>query len=243
MARVKSWIESPNSRSIDFILRMSVQLLKTSLDRFSDDSDEHRRISFIIEQLKLLSLSKFSRVYSPMLLIMSYMIYAFSPAAYAALQEQNILCLPSTTTLKKVTRRLNSGTGLDNCSYLKMRISKLNQYERTVLLIIDEIYIAKRVEYTSGEMQGLTPDGSVASTLLCFMVKSLASKYKDLVAMYPIAKLTASKQYECYLEVAALLKSVSFNVVAISVDNATQTESFSLNVYAMEHCRQALQTP
>lgn len=161
-----------------------------------------------------------------MLLIMSYMIYASSPAAYAALQEQNILCLPSTTTLKKVTRRLNSGTGLDNCSYLKMRISKLNQYERTVLLIIDEIYIAKRVEYTSGEMQGLTPDGSVASTLLCFMVKSLASKYKDLVAMYPIAKLTASKQYECYLEVAALLKSVSFNVVAISVDNATANRKF-----------------
>src|SRR6218665_3602073 len=94
MARVKSWIESPNSRSIDFILRMSVQLLKTSLDRFSDDIDEHRKSSFIIEQLKLLSLSKFSRVYSPMLLIMSYMIYASSPAAYAALQEQTFfVCL------------------------------------------------------------------------------------------------------------------------------------------------------
>jgi len=138
---------------------MAVQLLKTSIDRLSDDSEEHRKISFIIEQLKLLSLSKFSRIYSPVLVIMSYMIYAASPAAYAALQEQNVVCLPSTTTLKKVTRRLNCGTGLDNSSYLKMRISKLNKYERTVLLIIDEIYIAKRVEYTSGEMQGLTPDG------------------------------------------------------------------------------------
>src|SRR6218665_3670084 len=190
MARVKSWIESPNSRSIDFILRMSVQLQKTSLDRFSDDSDEHRRISFIIEQLKLLSLSKFSRVYSPMLLIMSYMIYASSPAAYAALQEQNILCLPSTTTLKKVTRRLNSGTGLDNCSYLKMRISKLNQYERTVLLIIDEIYIAKRVEYTSGEMQGLTPDGSVAANRKffteCLCNGTLQTSITDAITGQPL---------------------------------------------------------
>ena len=41
-------------------------------------------------------------------------------------------------------------------------------------------------------------DGAVASTLLCFMVKSLTSKYKDLVAIYPMCKLTAAKQYDCY---------------------------------------------
>jgi hypothetical protein len=157
------------------------------------------------------------------------MIYAASPAAYMVLQDQNILCLPTTTTLRKVTRRLNSATGLDNSSYLKLRISKLNQYERTVILIIDEIYVAKRVEYTRGEMQGLTPDGSVASTLLCFMVKSVVSKYKDIVAIYPMSKLTAAKQHECYLEVAALLRSVFFSVIAIAVDNATTNRKFFID--------------
>jgi len=92
--------------------------------------------------------------------------------------------------------------------------------------MIDEIYIAKRVEYNGGEMQGLTHEGSVASTLLCFMVKSLTSKYKDLVAMYPMCKLTATKQYDCYQEVATLLRDVNLNVVAISVDNATANRKF-----------------
>jgi hypothetical protein len=72
--------------------------------------------------------------------------------------------------------------------------------QRSSLLIRDKIYIAKRVEYFGGEVQGLTSDGEVALTLLCFMVKSLASEYRDLVAIYPICKLTGAKQYECYKE-------------------------------------------
>ena len=63
-----------------------------------------------------------------------------------------------------------------------------------MLPIVDEIYIAKRVEYSGGDLLGLTADGNVASTLLCFMVKSLAGKYKDSVALYPMDRLTATKQ-------------------------------------------------
>jgi hypothetical protein len=95
--------------------------------------------------------------------------------------------------------------------------------------MIDEIYVAKRVEYTGGEVQGLTSDGAVASTLLCFMVKSLASKYKDLVGIYPMSKLTADKQHDCYKEVMILLRSVALNVVAIAVDNATTNRKFFID--------------
>jgi len=67
--------------------------------------------------------------------------------------------------------------------------------------MIDEIYEAKCIEYSGGEIQGLTSDGSVASTLLCFMVKSVARKYKYIVGIYPMSKLTAAKQHSCYIEV------------------------------------------
>jgi hypothetical protein len=98
---------------------------------------------------------------------MSYRIHAASSAAYNVLLGEDVLCLPSKSTLKRVTKRLDTHTCLSNLAYLKLRILKLNQFERNVVLMIDEIYIAKRVEYSGGEVQGLTADGSVASTLLC----------------------------------------------------------------------------
>jgi len=98
-----------------------------------------------------------------------------------------------------------------------------------VTLIIDEIYIAKRVEYYSGEVQGLTADGSVASTLLCFMVKSLASKYKDIVTIYPMDKLTSTKLFDCFNEVMSLLRRTALNVVTILVDNAPTNRKFYID--------------
>lgn len=226
MALLKSWITDASQKPLTLCIDMAVNILKGCLKNLDHDSDEHRKLSFGIEQLKLLSTSKYSRSYSPELTIMCYMVYAANSAAYSVLVNENVMCLPSTCTLKKVTRRVNSSSGLDNSSYLKLRMSKLGEFERTVILMIDEIYIAKRVEYSRGDVQGLTADGTVASTLLCFMIKSVAGKYKDLVAMYPMAKLTAAKQFDCYKEVMTLLKNISFNVVAVSVDNATTNRKF-----------------
>ena len=133
------------------------------------------------------------------------------------------------STLSKLTRRLHSSAGTDNLAYLQLRVSKLNEFERTVLLIIDEIYIARRVEYSAGEVQGLTADGTVASTLLCFTVKSMVSKYKDIVAIYPMDKLTAVKQHQSNNDVMTLLRMTDLNVVAISVDNASTNRKFFID--------------
>ena len=134
------------------------------------------------------------------------MIQAASSAAYTALRDEDVLCLPSTSTLRKITRRVNEDKGLDRSAYLTLRVSKVNEHERNVVLMIYEIYIAKRVECSGGEFKGLVAHGSVASTLLCFMVKSVVGKYKDVVSIYPMSKLTASKQLECFNEVMTLLR-------------------------------------
>jgi len=44
--------------------------------------------------------------------------------------------------------------------------------------------------------------------------------------MYPVSKLTASTQFDCYSEVMAMLRKVCLNVVAISVDNAATNRKF-----------------
>jgi len=240
MARLKSWQTDPSSTSSSFYVLTAIDILEKAIDCLQDsNSDEHRQIHFIVEQLQLLLKQKHGRHYTPELTIFAFMIHAASPAAYQVLWDENVLCLPSTKTVKKVTRRLNWITAVDNSAYLQLRVSQLIEPERTVTLMIDEIYIAKRVEYTAGGVQGLTTESSVASTLLCFMVKSLANKYKDFVAIYPMDKLIAVKLFDCYSEVMSLLRRTAMNVVAILVDNAASllpTGNFLPTVCAVETC-------
>ena len=117
-------------------------------------------------------------------------------------------------------------TGLDDAGYFKMRFSKLNAFDRNVLLMIDEVYLSKRVEASGGQVFGLTDGCDVAATALCFMIKSLSSGYKDMVVMYPIKNLRAETQKTCFDKVMTLLHEVGFNVVAVSVDNAPANRKF-----------------
>jgi len=96
------------------------------------------------------------------------MLNAAISSAYSFLRDEKILCVPSVNILRKVSRRLSAANGLDNASYLKLRVSKLNEFERNTVLIIDEIYVAKRVEYSGGEMTGLTCDGSCGVYFVVF---------------------------------------------------------------------------
>lgn len=56
-----------------------------------------------------------------------------------------------------------------------MRISKLNPFQRHLILIIDEIYTAKRVEYSSseGKIFGISEPNSVCGTILGFMISAI----------------------------------------------------------------------
>jgi len=109
--------------------------------------------------------------------------------------------------------------------------------------MIDEIYAAKCVEYSTGEVKGLVADGSAASTLLCFVVKSLVGKYKDLVSIYPMTKLTAAKQLECFNEVMTLLRKVSLNVVVISVNSASTNRKFLVDCLCDEELKTHITAP
>ena len=137
---------------------------------------------------------------------------------------------------------LDKKSGLDDTTYLKMRFSKLNAYDRNILLMIDEIYLFKRVEASGGQVFGLTDGCEVASTALCLMVKSLSSSYKDMFAINPIKNLRAESQKACFDKVMALLHRVGFNVIGISVDNAPANRKFfnQLSAYGKPLCHNIL---
>ena len=65
---------------------------------------------------------------------------------------------------------LDKRIGLDDERYLQMRYSQLNVFYRNIIVMIDEIYLSKRIEATGGHILGLTDNCEIARTALCFMV-------------------------------------------------------------------------
>ncbi len=105
-------------------------------------------------------------------------------------------------------------SGRDTDRYLACRLEKLTDYDKWVVLMIDEIYVAKRVEFsgTQGQLFGVTADSETASTVLGFMIASVAGKYRDIVGLYELNGLTTEKLMSSFLEVMKRLSEIGFKV-------------------------------
>ena len=125
--------------------------------------------------------------------------------------QQNILILPSVSTLRRVTGRLHLKTDHDNDPYLSIRAKKLNAMNNFVTLVIGEIYLGKRVELSDGHYDGFIEDDTVSQTALCFMIRPLTSKYfEDIVAVHYIFwKNSLFKRSWCHNIVVQFFKTES----------------------------------
>lgn len=108
MARLKNWHLDPLSQSFELLVQLATNCLRRALSSLDDaDSDEYKKVSFAVEQLELCTVNKHARLYSPQVVIFAYLINASSSATYNLIREENVLSLPSATTLRKV----------NNCDY------------------------------------------------------------------------------------------------------------------------------
>ena len=80
-----------------------------------------------------------------------------------------LFILPSISRLRQLSRGSSVDTGIVDVSYLRRRASYLNELQKIVTLLIDEVYTAQRIQYNNGKFIGLTNDGVPAKTVLPLM--------------------------------------------------------------------------
>lgn len=187
------------------------------------NSEKFDSSKFLLEQMKILAKPLHGRRYSTDLLIFAYCIYIKSAAVYKYLYASKLISIPSLRHLKKLSSDIKVTSGIctnENFSFLKGRCNSLSENERTVNLLIDEIYIKPCITFKSQTITGFTENKKdCATTIQAFMFSSIFSKAKEIVALVPVFKLTASELHELSLKVLQMLETIGFTVLTIISDN------------------------
>jgi len=205
---------------------------------FNNDGHVTNKIRFLTEQLELANRSQ--KRYSNVTLSLALLLYTYNSNFYRRLQQMEILTLPSVRKLQQLNGSINKQSIV---SYLKLRESKLNQFEKYVILILDEIYIKKKVEYFNGCLYGYSNSGELASTVLCFMISSLCGQYRDIVKMVPLARINSDIIYQNCLNILNELNQLDFQVVALCADNHASNRSLFLNKFCNGELKSKVQNP
>ena len=126
-----------------------------------------------------------------------------------------MLIIPSTRHIKKLTSAVSVETSLsDNTiKYLEAICQKLHTQEKIGSLTFDEIYTAKRCEFSrsNGQTSGMSNE-QPTKTLLSVMFKSI------VVAMVPLTKMDSSILYKLFNDVMNATNAIGYDAVVSLVD-------------------------
>jgi len=206
---------------VNTIVRYLQDLIEVTAsdDQFNDDTVS--RLKFLREQVSLLFMSA-SR-YSADTLLIAFRLFVISASVYNRLRS-SVLSLPHVSYLKRLSSVFSLSSGLqdnEHAHYLQEKAQVLQPHERHVMLLLDEIYVNPKTTYKGGSVSGaaVNSPGEEATTVQTFMICSLLSANKEVVAMVPVKSLTAEYLKTCTLKVLGMLDKVGFNVFCLLSDN------------------------
>jgi len=92
--------------------------------------------------------------------------------------------------------------------------------ERIVNLLLDEIHVSPTLSYKSGTLYGVSSNSMApATSLQAFMITSLKSSDKDIVALYPVRNMNAETLKNLLNIVLEQLHILGYTVISIISDN------------------------
>jgi len=90
---------------------------------------------------------------------------------------------------------------------------------KDIVLMIDEMYLQKSVEYSSGEMVGCDEDDSMFKGIVGFMIVGLKQSMPYIIKSLPEVKIEGSCLKNEVIQVIELLHSIGFKVGCVVSDN------------------------
>ena len=193
------------------------------LDEYYDDmiGPNSSKLLFLKEQLQLLN-SKVPR-YSAELMIFACSVYFSNPSAYCTLRESGYLSLPHPNHIRKISTNHDidsPGFTEPHKRYLQQHLCGLKEEEKLVNVMLDEIHVKSSLQYKGGKIKGSASNmPALANTLQTFMISSLRSSHKDIVAMFPVKNITSIDLKKFTLMTLQALDEIGFKVLALISDN------------------------
>ncbi|XP_072144652.1 uncharacterized protein [Dermacentor andersoni] len=190
----------------------------------SDTPKEHSALlKFLGEQITLL-LAK-QRVYSPELLVLASIMNSISPHAYHFTRAASRIILPHPSTLRRVCSNYKADPLLEQkqthyLSYIRERVKSMQDHEKTVTRMIDEIHIKPYFDYKGGTIVGSSVHSTEPTTTAhVFMVQSLLSANKDVIHIPPVSIMSAEILHEHAKNIILNVEKMGLKVIAVVTDN------------------------
>ncbi len=127
---------------VEDVTEHCIRKLNAAIAECDENSLIFKKLSFIKSQLNLVKQTGLSRRYPPAFIWTALSWFKTSPALYRLLLSDGLMTLPSIGYLKQISGSFSLETGLSTSviSYLDTRIIHLEENQKTVSLLIDEVF-------------------------------------------------------------------------------------------------------
>ena len=167
------------------------------------------------------------KLYTPEVLVRAFSYYAVSRSLYQRLRKD--YQLPSVSTLARIT---SSSTKSSSSEFLKTVFEATENTRKPCVLLHDEVYIKKSLQYHGGEIFGkaVNDPSLLAETMLGQMINCLHGGNKFLVSMLPVAKMNANFLHEELTKAMTSIEQASGRLKAV-ISDANRTNQACFKKY------------